>query len=363
MRRLQCVEVVGQLSLLFMILFVLWPGTQCRAMDERTRIRLIKTLSSSVVGVNSTVLNAGDLVSPQADKGTGSGFVVDAQGHVATLSRVIADRHAVEVVLWDGTTWPAIFMGEDAETGIAVLSVQAPQKVVKALPLVQFASQRRLLIGQDVLALGRTEGGEMLMAASGMVGSGPRTLMTTEGGLLYDVVQIDRPFARVLDGGALFDSSGHVIGMTACSLMGRAGGKPQAGFAIPVSTVKWVVSCIIKDGEVKRAWLGASLVSVTPSLASFLGLPVSRGALITEVSKGGPAEKAGLRGSEKTLCLGNRVYPVGGDIIVAMGRSDIKSDADVIRKLKQYKPGDTTLISVYRGSRLIRLRVTLGRRK
>jgi S1-C subfamily serine protease len=153
------------------------------------------------------------------------------------------------------------------------------------------------------------------------------------------------------------------MGMTACSLMKSTKGAPVAGFALPASTVRWVVSCIIENGGVERAWVGAALVSVTPSLATFLGLPVSHGALITEVVPDGPAASAGLRGSEKTLCLGNRIYPVGGDIIVAMGRSDIRSDADVIRKLKEYKPGDTVLVSVYRGSRLIRLKVKLARKQ
>ena len=344
--------------LLFSLMAVAYGAT-----DETARIRLIKTISASVVGVNSTVLKSRDLVSPRPENGTGSGFVVDAAGHVATLSRVIADRHAVEVVLWDGSTWPAIFRGEDAETGIAVLTVQAPEKIIKTLPRVKFASAKALMPGQDVLALGRTEGGEMLMAASGMVSCGPRTLLTTGGFLIYDAVQIDRPFAHVLDGGPLFDSSGHVAGMTACYLVKRPDGSQMAGFAIPASTVRWVVSCIIENGGVERAWLGAALVSVTPSLATFLGLPVSHGALVTEVVPDGPAAKAGLRGSEKTLCLGNRIYPVGGDIIVAMGRSDIRSDADVIRKLKEYKPGDNTLVSVYRGSRLIRLKVSLGKKR
>ncbi len=333
------------------------------ASDEKARILLIKKISASVVGVNSTVLESHDLVSPMPEKGTGSGFVVDSAGHVATLSRVIADRHAVEVVLWDGTTWPAIFKGEDEETGIAVLSVQAPEKIIKSLPRVKFTSAKAMFPGQDVLALGRTEGGEMLMVASGMVSCGPRTLLTTGGFLVYDVVQIDRPLSQVLDGGPLFDSSGHVAGMTACSLMKNTRGGPVAGFALPASTVRWVVSCIIENGGVERAWLGASLVSVTPSLASFLGLSVSHGALVTKVVTDGPAARAGLRGSEKSLCLGNRVYPVGGDIIVAMGRSDISSDADVIRKLKQYRPGDTVLISVYRGNRLMRLKVKLERKR
>ena len=348
---------------LFPVLVFLLLSQAHGAMDEKARIRLIKTISPCVVGVNSTVLKGRDLVSPGPEKGTGSGFVVDSAGHVATLSRVIADRHAVEVVLWDGTTWPAIFMGDDAETGIAVLALQAPEKIIKSLPRVKFASVKAVLPGQDVLALGRTEGGEMLMAASGMVSCSQRTLMTTGGYLVYDVVQIDRPLAQVLDGGPLFDSSGKVTGMTACSLMKSTKGAPVAGFALPASTVRWVVSCIIENGGVERAWVGAALVSVTPSLATFLGLPVSHGALITEVVPDGPAANAGLRGSEKTLCLGNRIYPVGGDIIVAMGRSDIRSDADVIRKLKEYKPGDTVLVSVYRGSRLIRLKVKLDRKR
>ncbi len=345
--------------LLFVFLLPLRAVAGAGGLGEKERIRLIKVLSPSVVGVNSSVIRADDIASPVTDKGSGSGFVVDAAGYVVTLSKVISDRHAIEVVLWDGTTWPAIFRGEDEETSIAVLEIQAPDKVIRSLRPVKFS--RSAVAGQDVLALGRVQGGEMLMASESMVSCAPRTLLTTGGSLLYDVVQTDSRFARVMDGGPMFDSRGRVIGMTAGSLV--KSGDRLSGFGIPAATVQWVASCIIEKGAVERAWFGAGLVSVTPSLARFLGLPVTYGALITEIVPGGPADKAGLRGSEKTLCLGNRVYPVGGDIIVGLGKSRIQSDADVIRKLKQFSPGDTTLVTVYRGSRQMKLKIKLGRKR
>ncbi len=338
---------------------------QCVSVDavagfgESERLRLIKSLSPAVVGVNSTVIKSGQVTASAMDKGSGSGFVVDSKGNVVTLGRVIADRHNVEVVLWDGTTWPAIFRGEDSETGIALLSVQAPEKVLRSLRGVRFAGDA--VTGQDVIAMGRVAGGEMLMVSQALVSCAKRTLVTVNGSLLYDVVQTDRPLVKVMDGGPMFDNQGRVIAMSA-SLFIKDGESPS-GYGIPAPTVRWVVEGLIEKGVVERAWLGAGLVSITPSLSSFLGLPVSNGALITEVVPGGPAEKAGLKGSEKSLCLGNRVYPVGGDIIVGLGKSQIRSDADVIRKLKQFKPGDTTLITIYRGSRLMKLKIKLGRRK
>lgn len=353
-------RICSVLLLIPFLLFFIEPAHGIT--DETVRIRLIKKISSSVVGVNSAVLKSTDLISSLGNKGTGSGFVIDSSGHVATLGHVISDRHSIEVILWDGTTWPAVLKGEDRETGIIVLSVQAPDKVISSLPAVRFATAS-VVPGQDALALGRTEGGEMLMAASGMISCSPRTLLTSDNFPVHDMIQTDRPFAPGFDGGPLFDSAGRVLGMTAGSAVRKGDDLPVADFAIPASTVNWIVSSIIVKGCVDRAWFGANLVTVTPTLARFLGLPVTYGALITRVTPGGPAEKAGFIASTETLCLGNRVYPVGGDIIVAMGRSDIKTDADIIRKLREYKPGDKALISIYRGNRLMRIRIVLGSRK
>lgn len=344
----------------FLLLLLLEPAYGITG--DAARVRLIERLSSSVVGVNSVVLKSVDLMSVPGNKGTGSGFVMDSAGHVATLRHIISDRHSIEVILWDGTTWSAVLKGEDRETGIAVLAVQAPDKVLRSLQGVRFASAP-VLPGQDLLALGRTEGGEMLMAASGMVSCGPRTVVTPDNFFIYDMIQTDRPFAPGFDGGPLFDTTGHVLGMTAGSVVRKSDDMLLVDFAIPASTVSWIVSSIIENGCVNRAWIGANLITVTPALARFLGLHVQYGALVTSVVPGGPAAKAGLAASAKTLCLGNRVYPVGGDIIVAMGRSDIKSDADVIKKLREYKPGDKALISIYRGNRLMRIKIVLGSKK
>jgi S1-C subfamily serine protease len=331
-------------------------------LDESSRIKLIKALAGSVVGVNSIILKSSDLVSQKSYKGTGSGFIVDTAGHVATLRNIISDTHSIEVILRDGTTWPAILKGEDSDTGIAVLEVQAPAEVTGRLQHVKFAGAGTVIPGRDVLVLGRTEGGEMLMAASGMVSCAARTMLTFRGDPLHDIIQTDRPFASGFDGGPMFDTEGHVLGMTASSLLKTGDASPVADFAVPSSTLSWVVTCIIENGRVVRPWFGADLVTVTPALARFLGLPVTCGALITSLVPGGPAEKAGFQSSEKTLRLGNRVYPVGGDIVVAIGRSSIGSDADIIRKLREYEPGDTAVVSVYRGNRLLRLKVRFGTR-
>lgn len=151
------------------------------AFDESARIKLIKALAGSVVGINSTIIKSSDLMSQASYKGTGSGFLVDAAGHVATLRNIISDTHSIEVILRDGTTWPAMLKGEDSDTGIAVLEVQAPAQVIGGLQHVKFAGAGAVIPGRDVLVLGRTEGGEMLMAASGMVSCAARTMLTFRG--------------------------------------------------------------------------------------------------------------------------------------------------------------------------------------
>ncbi|MCD6198114.1 MAG: PDZ domain-containing protein, partial [Deltaproteobacteria bacterium] len=109
-------------------------------------------------------------------------------------------------------------------------------------------------------------------------------------------------------------------------------------------------------------WLGANLQNVTPALARLLNLPVKKGAIVINVPPGGPAAEAGIKGSKKNLRLGNRLYPVGGDIIVAIDGEEVKSDSAAIRILLTKEPEEEVLVSIYRGDRLRRLKVRLGKK-
>ncbi len=349
----------SRIVIVCLVIPVAWLSCSAQALEQPARLKLVRALARSVVGVNSAVLKSREPLLPVTSQGSGAGFVVDEHGHVATLRSVLADIHAVEVILNDGTTWPALFKGEDRETGIAVLEIQAPDNVLNQLKGVDFAAGG-VLAGQDGLVLGRTAGGEQLMVAGGLVACGGQTLLSVDGVMLYDVIVLDRTVAPVLEGGGLFDASGRLLGLMANSLIKTGQNDVHADFALPAATVKWVAGEIIATGKVRRTWLGADVVTVSPALARFLGLPVAHGVLVTSVAPDGPADRAGIHGSRKTLRLGNRVYPVGGDIITGLGKSKIGTDADLVRKLREFKPGDKTLITLYRGNRRVRLKVVLG---
>ncbi len=134
------------------------------------------------------------------------------------------------------------------------------------------------------------------------------------------------------------------------------------GFAIPVDTAKRIIPDLVEKGYVSHAWMGVSLFPMTPGLAKALDLPVSRGALVVEVMKGGPADKAGLRGGSKMVQLGNALLSVGGDIITAVDGQAVNSSEDLVRRIRKHKPGEQVRLKILREKKSEELTLTLGER-
>ena len=327
--------------------------------DEQQTVKLCKKLSKGVVNITSTAIGLDFYLDPVPHKGSGSGFILDYLGHVLTNYHVVSDVHSIEVVLSNGCKWPARLVGTDSETDLAILELRAPKNELETLAPMQLAATKPG-IGQKVFALGNPFGTGYTVS-QGVISSLGRSISRPDGRVVHDVIQTDISINSSTSGGPLVDSSGRVIGINTM-IFSPSRHIPGIGFAISFETIEWVAPQLISKGYVARAWLGASLQNVTPALARLLDLPVKKGAIVINVTPGGPAAEAGIKGSEKNLRLGNRIYPVGGDIIVAIDGEEVKSDATAIRILLTKEPEEEVLVSIYRGERLRRLKVRLGKK-
>ena len=327
--------------------------------DEQHTVKLCKKLSKGVVNVTSTAVALDSYLDPVHHRGSGSGFILDHLGHILTNHHVISDTHSIEVILADGCKWPARLVGTDSETDLAILELRAPQKALESLAPMQLAATK-LSIGQKVFALGDPFGTGYTVS-QGVISSLGRSISRPDRLVVHDAIQTDISINPGTSGGPLVDSSGRVIGINTL-IFSPSKHIPGVGFAISSETIEWVASQLISKGCVARAWLGANLQNVTPALAKLLDLPVEKGAIVINVTPGGPAARGGIKGSEKDLRLGNCLYPVGGDIIVAINGEEVKSDAEAIRILLTKEPEEEVLVSIYRGDRLRRLKVRLGKK-
>ncbi len=327
--------------------------------DEQHTVKLCKKLSKGVVNVTSTAVALDSYLDPVHHRGSGSGFILDHLGHILTNHHVISDTHSIEVILADGCKWPARLVGTDSETDLAILELRAPQKALESLAPMQLAATK-LSIGQKVFALGDPFGTGYTVS-QGVISSLGRSISRPDRLVVHDAIQTDISINPGTSGGPLVDSSGRVIGINTL-IFSPSKHIPGVGFAISFETIEWVAPQLISKGYVARAWLGANLQNVTPALAKLLDLPVEKGVIVINVTPGGPAAEAGIKGSEKDIRLGNRLYPVGGDIIVAIDGEEVKSDNAAIRILLTKEPEEEVLVSIYRGDRLRRLKVRLGKK-
>lgn len=349
--------------LIFLVLVVIFVSplpSMGLTTDEQHTLKLCTKLSKGVVNITSTALTEDSYLSPVPHRGSGSGFILDHLGHVLTNSHILSDVHSIEVTLSDGRKWPARLVGIDSETDLAVLELRAPQTEIDDLAPMQLGLTTEVRVGQKALALGNPFGTGHTVS-SGVISSLGRSISTPDGCIVDEIIQTDMPANSGNSGGPLVDSSGRVIGINT-TIFRTSGQIPGVGFAISSETIEWVASRLISRGCVDRAWLGARLQTITPALAGMLDFPVEKGAMVIEAIPGGPAAKAGIKGSPKELRHGNRLYSVGGDIIVSIDSKPISSDAEAIKILQVKEPGEEVIVSLYHGKRLKLLKVRLDKR-
>ena len=325
--------------------------------EEETNIRIYRESSRSVVYVTSTRLKVGFWLQVIPEQGTGSGFLIDSEGHILTNNHVIAESDRLEVTLYDETTFEAAIVGRDPVNDIALLKIDCPEGKCFSLEL---AESEEMLVGQKVLAIGNPFGFERTLT-TGIISSLGRRL-ESDYGVMDGLIQTDAAINPGNSGGPLLNSRGEVIGINTV-IASRTGESAGVGFAVPVSTVKRILPDLMEHGRVIRAWIGitraTSLYAMGNRVRRYLDLPVEEGVLVEQVARGSSADRAGIRGGGRNLWIGNVTIRVGGDVLVSMGGEPVRNLRDILRIAEDKKPGDELEFVYYRGSRKIAERVEL----
>ena len=298
---------------------------------------------------------------------TGSGFIIDRQGHIITNNHVAGQMQQIQITFADRSFTTGRLVGTFQAGDIAV--VQAAKLPSSATP-VELGDSGALLVGQIVVAIGSPLGLEQTVT-SGIVSALNRSIEdidpgadTTQEGSLQGLIQTDAAINPGNSGGPLFDSRGRVVGMNTL-IATRAQSQETAGsiglgFATPVNRIKRVARQIIEKGQYTRPRMGVNVQRVIPQIAEQLNLPTTSGVIIGSVTPGGPAAKAGLKGATRNINIGGQQYPVDGDIIVAINGVPIRSTGDLRNVIEtSADPGDTITVTYLRGGREQQTQVTL----
>jgi S1-C subfamily serine protease len=337
--------------------FAQQPATAQAAAD--TTVRVYQDNRPSVVTVISSVVQPGFRSEPQPE-GTGSGFMIDDQGHILTNNHVVADADKLEVTLSNGTTYPAKLIGRDSRFDLAVLQADIPADQMRA---VKLGDSDQVQVGEQVIAIGNPYGLEGTVT-NGIVSSRRPVVTEPQGdGVLVNAIQTDTSINPGNSGGPLLNSRGEVVGITTLGLMPQ-GGQTGLNFAIPINSAKKIMGDLQTSGSYAHPYVGIGTAEITSTVADQLKLPVKEGLLIQSVDPNSAASQAGLKGGTGgQQQAGARQVAAGGDIITAIDGKAVKRPEDFISYLElNKKAGDATALSIIRDGKAQDVNITLGAR-
>ncbi|HEV2273969.1 MAG TPA: trypsin-like peptidase domain-containing protein [Acidobacteriaceae bacterium] len=322
--------------------------------QELNNISVYKRVLPSVVNVTSSALAFDFFYGVVPQNGQGSGFVLTKDGRILTNYHVVANAQRVEVTLSDKHKYPADVILQDQAHDIALLQIKANN-----LAPVVLSESHDLQVGQNVYAIGNPFGLNGTMT-TGIISS-IRSVREPDGGAQIDnAIQTDAAINPGNSGGPLLNARGEVIGMNTLIASNGAEQSSGIGFAIPVDTLKALLSDFSKYGRIRRPSLGISSLSIGPDLAQQIGLPADYGVLIQRTIPGEGAERAGLRGGSQRAYLGNTPIYLGGDLIVAIDGDQVASTQDISDIMNRHQAGDTVTVTFFRGRRKMTAKVTLS---
>jgi S1-C subfamily serine protease len=321
--------------------------------DERVGVLVYDRVNRSVVNINTRSVRADAFfLFETPSEGSGSGCVLDQEGHILTNHHVIDGAQEIQVTLWDGTAYDALVVGADPNNDIAVLKIDAP---ARSLFPVQLGDSSRLLVGQQAFAIGNPFGLERTLTR-GIISSLNRTLRSRSGRLIKSIIQIDAAINPGNSGGPLLDSSGKMIGMNT-AIASATGQSAGVGFAISSATIARIVPQLLEHGRVIRAEIGIGQVVQT-----------GKGLLIATLVPGGAAERAGLQGfrivREQRRQGGfiyerRRVDRSQADLIIAVDGKPVATADELLALIENHKPGEKVIVKVIRGGREVDVPVIL----
>jgi S1-C subfamily serine protease len=298
---------------------------------------------------------------PQPEGGTasGSGFVIDDEGHILTNAHVVEGARNIQVTLGeDEDPVDAELVGKDTSTDIAVLEVDPDDSELHPLTL---GSSSDLQVGDPVVAIGNPFGLERTVT-TGIVSALQRQIDAPNGFTISDVIQTDAAINPGNSGGALLDQNGEVIGINSQIATAGGGGSVGVGFAVPIDTARDVANQILDTGEVEHAFLGISGADVTPEIADALNLSVDEGALVQRVVADGPADQAGIQAGDQQVAVAGQQLVAGGDVITAVDGKPVTGMDDVIAAVNTKQAGDEVTLQIERDGESQEVTVELGER-
>jgi S1-C subfamily serine protease len=297
--------------------------------------------------------------------GVGSGFVLDGNGEIATNAHVVTSgegdsiRRArqVYVEFADGNTVEARILGADPNADVALLKIDPKGITLRPMPLGSSASVE---VGEPVAAIG-SPFGEKQSLSVGVVSAVDRSIDSLTSFSISGAIQTDAAINPGNSGGPLVDADGRVVGINQ-QIKTTSGGGEGVGFAVPIDAVKRSLDMLRDSGEAHYAYLGVSSVQLYPQLVDRFDLGVDSGAWVQEVTAGGPAEKAGIRGGGGTVTFQAQSFRPGGDVITKVAGRPVKDSAQLADTIAGFRPGDTVPLEIHRDGDTRVIRVKLGER-
>ena len=313
--------------------------------EESAIIDVVKKVGPAVVTVVNTLQPQAGLFGTTQPEARGSGVIFDQSGYIITNNHVVEGNQALSVIMADGTKKPARLIGSDKYSDIAVIKIDGTN-----LPTAELGNSSTLQPGQIVVAIGSALGDFRNTVTMGVVSGLNRNLDTGEGYNIENLIQTDAAINHGNSGGPLCNTAAQIIGINTAIIRGSSMTGDVAegiGFAIPSDTVRTVASQLMRAGRVVRPYLGVTSVAVTPQVASYYDLQVKDGILITGVTRGTPAEKAGLK---------------AGDVIIKIDNDVVNADNPLTNILWRHQPGETVKLTISRAGRETAVNVTLAER-
>ncbi len=338
-------------------------GTAPSASEEALLINLYERANPAVVNIDV----AGALEGELTELGSGSGFVIDKQGHIVTNNHVVVDAEEMIVTFWDGRAARASLVGQDPYSDLAVIKVEVPED--RLFPL-ELGDSDELRVGQQVIAIGNPFGLRGSMTVGIISALGRSLSADVEGEARYfqnpDIIQTDAAINPGNSGGPLLNLRGQVIGInSAIRTEGLSTVNSGVGFAVSSNTVRRVAPQLIEKGSVSYPYLGVTVDNrfTLAEVSLEVNMPVDQGVLITSVPSGGPAEQAGLRGGDDIANVRGSEFTVGGDIIIAIEGIPIHSfDEMIVYLINKTQVGQTVDVTVIRDGQELQVPVKLGER-